>query len=639
MLKKYTLFFFLFFLLKLFVFGSFQVSAQSKRTAALIGKAKTELAIGNFIKAESYVLQAINKDPTDLTAYLYLSDISDELKKPEQRKYALQNIIAIDSVNYPIAYKLLGNLCFNKGEYNEALAYYEKFHNRLPTSDPEFVTRRIASSKFAIQSLTDNRNVEIIHLSDNINSPLPEYWPAISTNDSVLYFTRLLGGGNVMAYERLFIADNEEGHWGKARQIEFPDEQYVNIGTMCISADEKLMFFTACGRKGGEGSCDIYYSKKQNGLWQNPVNAGKVLNSGHWEAQPSVSSDNKYLYFTSNRPGGYGGMDIWRCEITELKDGYLFFHKPINLGTGINTPSDDFSPFIHADGTTLYFSSEGHVGFGGSDIFISKFHENTWAKAVNLGFPINSRFNDDGLVVSPTAKVAVFSSNREGAIESSKDLYQFELPEPYLPAKVGYLKGFVVDARTGSHLQANIDVTRLDDADFKVVKSDVKEGYITTLNFGQLYSFHVNLEGYMFFSHHINLKDTRSLNLAETFDIYLEPITVGKKVVLSNIFFDFNSDTLKNESIDELQKLTLFIRNNPKIFIEVSGHTDNIGDKAYNKILSEKRAKAIHNYLAQYIDPVRISYKGYGMEHPIETNETDEGRAKNRRSEIEILSN
>jgi len=600
-------------------------------------KAQDALAAGNFTNAEMLVNKSILIDSNNVTAYLLLSDISDELSNLGQQRKALEKVLLLDSINYPLAHKLLAELCFSQGDYNDALRNYQHYQSFKISSDSSFVTNRIQSSVFAVESISKNKKATIFSPGETINSSLQEYWPAIATNDSVLYFTRLISNDNSFVYERIFVSQRNVNGWDTPEQLSFSENENVNIGTMCISADGKLLFYTACGQKDGYGSCDIYYARKINDLWSKPVNAGSVVNTSAWEAQPSVSSDNRNLYFASGRLGGYGGMDIWRCDMAEMKNGSLFFSNPQNLGKSINTNGNDFSPFIHADGSTLYFSSEGKFGFGGSDMFISRLNDTVWSEAVNLGFPLNSRSNDDGLVVSPTAKIAFFSSNREKTVDRSKDLFQIELPEEFLPEKVGYITGKVYDIESGRCIEATIEITPIDKGVGKTVISDISNGYITTLNAGRLYGLHVDKDGYLFYSKHFNLKEVSTFSQAERLDIFLEPVKAGKKFVLPNVFFDFDSDVLKSESDDELQKLTDFLRNNQRLKIEISGHTDTIGSREYNLVLSENRAKAIYNYLIRFIDPLRLTYKGYGSEVPVSTNETEEGRALNRRSEIKIL--
>lgn len=611
---------------------------QYQRAGNRLEKAQQAISAGNYRDAEKLVLEVIKKDSANIKAYLLLSDISDELLNHHQQKMALEKVIQLDSIHYPLAYKLLGTLYFSDGDYEGALKNYRHYQTFRKSNDSLFVSTRILSSVFAQSSVAKNRKVPITSPGETINTPLQEYWPAIATNDSLLYFTRLILTEKNFPYERIFQSERGRDGWEQAEELFITDsDENVNIGTMCISADGKLLFYTACGLKDGYGSCDIYYSRKRNGSWSRPKNAGPGLNSQSWEAQPSISSDNRFLYFSSNRQGGFGKMDLWRCEMNEMKDGSMFFSKPKNLGRSVNSTENDFSPFIHADGSTLYFASEGKYGLGGSDIFISRLKDTVWGEAENLGYPINSRYDDDGLVVSPTSNVAFFSSNREGTIDRSKDLFQLQLPDGFLPEKVGYLAGKVYDIRTGKSIQAAIEIADIETDNHKMVQSDEVEGYITTLNEGKLYSMHVEKEGYLFYSRHFNLKNPAGFQQAERVDIFLEPIEVGKRFILPNVFFDFDSDVLKPESFDELQKLTDFLRNNPGIKIEISGHTDNSGATAYNKALSVNRACSIYNYLIKFIDPARLSYVGCGASIPIATNETEEGKAMNRRCEVKIV--
>lgn len=610
---------------------------SSKKSERILERAQQAIKSDKYFEAEELVLKAVYIDSTNIKAYLLLSDISDELKKKEQQKQALSKVISLDSINYPLASKLLADLCFNNGDYRDALVVYHRYSRYQLVKDSSLIRNKINSCNFALASLLQNSHVLITHLNSNVNTPLQEYWPAISTNDSLLYFTRLIENENRFPYERIFISEKNDSTWGKAFEMNISDNEDVNLGTMCMSSDGKLLFFTACGSNDGKGSCDIFYSRKQNNRWSKPINAGKNINSSFWEAQPSVSSDNRKLFFSSNRPG-VGGMDIWCSEIIDTTNGNLIFKTPINIGKAVNSVGNDFSPFIHADGSTLYFSSEGKYGMGGSDLFISKLTDTVWSEAINLGYPINTRFNEDGLVVSPTSNVAMFSSNREGAIDGSKDLYQLKLPTEYLPEKVGYIRGFVYDIETGLKLQATIEITQLESNELKRIVSDSSEGFITTLVSKKRYALNVEKEGYLFYSRNFDLTGNSEFYNSEHIDIYLEPIKKGKKFVLSNIFFDFDSDRLKEESNAELNQLTAFLKNNSRLKIEISGHTDNVGNDEYNLELSENRANAIFDYLKQFIDPNRMTYKGYGSELPVSSNDSEQGRSQNRRCEIEIVS-
>jgi outer membrane protein OmpA-like peptidoglycan-associated protein len=610
----------------------------AKKSDVMIKKIEKVLENNRYLEAEALVKKAIKNDSTNIKLYLILSDISDELLKYEQKKWPLQKVIKLDSSSYPLAYKLLADIFFKEGNYKNALNNYNHLRKFCDLKDSMFLSQKINSCNFALLSLSQDRRIKITHLESNVNTSFQEYCPFISTDDSLLYFTRLIENEKKYAFERIFIAAKTDSGWSKSIKMNFSDNEDVNIGTLCLSSDGNFIFFTACGRNDSKGSCDIYYARKINNNWSQPLNVGSTINSNYWEAQPSISSDNQHLFFVSNRPGGIGGMDLWCSEVYEGYGGNLIFKTPVNLGKGVNSIKNDFSPFIHADGSTLYFASEGRYGMGGSDLFISKFVDSTWKEAVNLGYPINTRFNEDGLVVSPTSNIAVFSSNREGSIDGSKDLYQFRLPAEFLPEKVGYIRGLVYDSETGYKLQASIELTPLESNDSKPIISDRTDGFITALVSNKTYALNVDKEGYLFYSRHFNLIGNVGFKQAEHVDIYLEPIKAGKTFVLSNIFFDFDSDKLKVESDAELIQLADFLRKNSRLKVEISGHTDNIGSSEYNLKLSENRAKAIFDYLKQFIEVSQMIYKGYGSEIPIASNDSEQGRAQNRRSEIKILS-
>ena len=613
-------------------------ASSQKKQNKIFEEAVAAYRNGDLDKSEKLIGKLIKSDSLNVRAFLLLSDISAERNDNSMQIEVLKKVVSIDSVNYPEAFKMLGNLYYNMADYDRAVSNYNKYLLNAVPKDSLFISERIKSCNFCRESILLNRDVKIIRLDSSINTPKNEYWPSISTNDSLLYFTRLIDDEQPFSFERIFISRIDNGNWGMAEQLNFSGDVETNVGTMCISADEKLMFFTICGQKGGYGSCDIFYSIKQNGEWQKPHNAGSVLNGRSWDAQPSVSSDCRFVYFSSNRDGGFGGMDIWRSEFKQMKDGTLFFQEAENLGSGINSSKNDFSPFIHADGTTLYFASEGKYGFGGSDLFLSRLKDSVWSSAVNPGYPLNTRYNEDGLVISPTGNTAVFSSDRDRSATISKDLFQFVLPDDFAPERVGYIKGYVFNKETKARLNATIEIAQLENNDRKDVYSDKADGYITTLVANRIYAMNVSLEGYLFYSQNFNLKDLASFNQAQQVDIYLEPVNPGDKIVLSNIFFDFDSSALKPESYPELNQLIEFLNRNPRLKIEISGHTDNVGKEAYNQELSENRAKSICNYLMQNINQDRLSFKGYGSTVPVATNDTEEGRSLNRRCEMKIIS-
>ncbi len=614
----------------------YNLKKNQKKAQELIENAVNQYRKGEIDISEKLISQSFKYDTTNVKAYLLLSDIYADKKEDEKQISILKKVVTFDSLNYSTAYKLLGNLLFNKGDYTEAFIYYSNYSKFNPPGDSLFVHARIKSCLFATESILNSKDVSLSRLDSNINTSKNEYWPAISIDDSILYFTRLIDDKKDYPFERLFFSKKELNAWSRAEQIDFTAESEVNIGTMCISADGKLLFMTMCGLKGGRGSCDIFYSKKINGLWSTPVNAGSIINGKSWDSQPSVSADNRFLYFASSRPGGFGGMDIWRSEFIEMPDGSLFFQSPENLGTGINSSHNDYSPYIHSDGITLYFASEGKYGLGGSDLFVSRLNDSIWCDAINFGYPVNSRFNEDGIVISTSGESAFFASDRGRSTGNSKDIFQFKVPTEYLPNKVGYIKGYVLDNLTSRKLKANVEITNLETGDIVKKLSDPIDGFTATLIANRKYALNVNLKGYLFYSRHFDLTDSAGFQQAQNMIILLDPIKSGNIVELSNVFFDFNSAVIKEESFPELNQIALFLEKNPELNVEISGHTDFIGTEAYNLKLSEARAKAIYDYLEIRNGKERLSFKGYGSSMPLATNDTEEGRSRNRRCELKI---
>lgn len=618
----------------------FECNSQTKqnpaKSANLFSKAIEAYQQNLYIKAEKYLLDAIKADTGNVNTYLLLSDVSDELKNSVQRTRALQQVVKLDSLNHPLAFKLLAEIYFEQGNFQNSLQMWKAYQRFNLANELMKVSQMIDKCQYAIQLMSEPIPVEIIHLDSSVNTDENEYWPLISTDDSTLYFTRLITGQKQFAYERLFYASRIDSTWGPADQLSFGYDEMVNEGTISLTADGNLMFFSACGRPGGKGSCDIYYLQKTDGKWSLPKNAGAVLNSVFWEAQPAVSALGERLFFSSNREGGFGKKDIWVSEITKTERGQLTFSVPLNLGTKVNTSENDFSPFIHADDQTLYFASDGRYGLGKSDLYLTRYTDSIWTEAIHLGYPVNSPEYEDGLVVSPTAHVAVFSSNRTPSVNGSKDLFQLVLPQQFQPQKMGYVKGFVFDAVSKNKINAEIRIINLEEQRINELQASVENGYVVTLKENQTYAFHISKPGYLFYSSHFNLKDPKQFNHATVLNIYLQPIQNDVAVILKNIFFEHDSYQMKETSYPELNELIHFLKINPTVSVEISGHTDNTGTPEYNLKLSEKRALEIGSYLMKSIRPERITLNGYGAEKPVDTNDTEQGRSNNRRSELRI---
>jgi outer membrane protein OmpA-like peptidoglycan-associated protein len=327
-------------------------------------------------------------------------------------------------------------------------------------------------------------------------------------------------------------------------------------------------------------------------------------------------------------------------ESTLSDSGY--WSVPVKLSDTINTQGKEECPFIAPDNQTLYFCSDGHPGFGGTDIFMSRRLPNgRWGTPVNLGSPINTSKNETGISIDPNGKLAYFSSDRAGGY-GGMDIYSFVLPDSMRPQQVTYMKGKVYDVNTSQPLIAYFTLIDLETG--KVISEStsrpVDGTFLVCLPINKNYALNVSRKGYLFYSDNFSLKDVKA-----TYDhpflknVPLQPIDTGATIVLNNIFFPTNKYDLKPESEVELAKLISFLKSNPTIKIQLSGHTDNQGTPQSNIILSENRAKAVYNYLiAHTIDAARLTYKGYGQTRPVATNDTPEGRQLNRRTEMKIIA-
>ena len=336
----------------------------------------------------------------------------------------------------------------------------------------------------------------------------------------------------------------------------------------------------------------------------------------------------------SNRPGGFGGYDIWKSTL----DSEGNWGKPVNLGPDVNTPFDENTPFVHPDGRTLYFSSNGWPGMGGMDIFYSHPGENgQWARPQNIGYPINTFNEETGLMVSADGSTGMFSSILKGGF-GDMDIYSFNLPPAARPAPITYVKGIVRDKETMDFLEAKVQVVNLSTRETKFDDYTSKDNgeFLAVMPLGSAYAFNAIADGYLFYSDNFELSKATA-GKPYLLEIYLEKLKPGGNVILRNIFFDTNKFELLPASLTELSSLLQLLQANTTVSIEIQGHTDNVGNAADNQKLSFQRAKAVYDYLvANKIEADRLTYKGYGATKPLATNDTAAGRQQNRRTSFQI---
>jgi outer membrane protein OmpA-like peptidoglycan-associated protein len=621
-----------------------KLSTRSKKAIKKFESALNYYDMRNDQEAIKELKSAIKADDQFLEAYLLLADIYFTHDDYENEIIQLEKAISISPDKAKKSYLNLGLAYFLTGNYSKALPNFQKFLQTGPAQ--KFVPETeyyVACCEFAINAMENPVDFNPVNLGESVNTEFNDYMPSITADEEILVTTVALPIDRSRPFtlsqniqEDFFISIKKDGHWTEAMNMGPPINTPGNEGAQTISSDGRIMLFTACHRPDRIGrSCDIYFSTRNNRGWDPPQNIGKPINSEAWESQPSISSDGRCIYFTSGRPGGYGGKDLWKSELG--KDGY--WQEPVNLGPKINTENDEVSPFIHPDNTTLYFSSNGHVGMGGYDIFRSQKDVNgDFSKHQNLGYPINTFKNEEYLVVNAKGNLAYFASDRPGS--RRKDIYNFELYPEARPVPVAYVKGQIYDASSKDLLSAKIELVDLDGSISvaQTISGKFDGKYLVCLPTGRNYAFNVSKDGYLFHSENFSLKDLEDPTKPYLLDIGLDKIQAGKSVVLKNIFFETDSYALKPESKTELDELVSFLNKNTGIKIEIGGHTDNVGTETYNQELSENRAKSVYDYLADHgIEKDRLEFKGYGLSKPIDSNETEEGRANNRRTEFTII--
>jgi outer membrane protein OmpA-like peptidoglycan-associated protein len=388
---------------------------------------------------------------------------------------------------------------------------------------------------------------------------------------------------------------------------------------------------TACGRENTIGNCDLYFSVLQGDQWSVPENFGEIVNSPSWDSQATLAFDGNKIIFVSGRDGGYGEIDLYMVERNHFGD----WGPAMNLGVQVNTPFTEDSPFFSQDGKTLYFSSDGHPGYGGFDIFKTVFENGRWSTPVNMGRPLNTPNQDRFFTIGGSGTKGYFSSDRDG----DQNLFEIEIPESMRPEPTIVVTGTVTNVKDGVNVSAYILVEDLNSGELIAVnKSNSATGqYLVVLPAGRTYSVSSNKEGYFFYSQSFEVPTSAHFQEIKK-DIELKPIEKGAKVVLNNIFFETGKATLTPQSRLELEKAIELLRVNPTMVIEIGGHTDNVGDDAYNMKLSHDRAKAVRDYLVtEGVASERIQAKGYGELNPVASNETESGRTANRRTEFVIL--
>jgi len=593
-------------------------------------------------RAKSQFLRAIEIDSLFVEAYQLVGSIFEEEKNYEKAIEYYEKSIEVDPDFFSNTFYLVANLYLKDGIYEKALSNLNNFikYKNISHDLREEAYKKINNCEVAIELMKNPVPFEPKNLGTAINTSNSEYSPTLTADEQILYFTvsrprdQYTLCETCKEEEDFYISFRKDGEWLPVRPFGKPVNTHGNEGAASISPDGMYFYFTACNRSDGYGSCDIYYSKREKGQWTVPVNMGPVVNGPYWDSQPTLAPDGKTLYLASARNGQ---MDIF----VTVKDDDGKWGEPICLRKPVNTDKAEMTPFIHPDGKTLYFTSNGHPGMGGFDIFYSqKQDDGTWSEPENLGYPINTHKDEGFFIVNALGDKAYFATDQLGGY-GKMDLYVFNLHESARPTSVTYLKGIVTNKSNNNRISANFELFDIKTGNLVVnSRSDEVNGeFLVCLPTNKNYALYVSKDGYLFYSENFALKGQHSKLKPYKKNIELQPIIKDEIVILRNIFFDFDKDILKNESVVELYKLLNLLNKNNTMAIEIRGHTDSFGLAEYNKRLSQNRALAVYNYLIEKgIDKNRLSYKGFGAEEPIDTNETEEGRANNRRTEFRVLS-
>jgi outer membrane protein OmpA-like peptidoglycan-associated protein len=618
---------------------TFRTSSSSALKAYKEGVSATENL--QYSLAEAYFREAVREDDTFFEAHIQLGELFLMLKRNTEAAYHYKKAVRIDSLRYKPVFFPMANAEMRSGDYENALVHFKVYlaQEGMQEKNRLNAARNIKNCEFAIKAIKNPVPFNPVSVGNGINTVDDEYWPSITADGQTMMFTRQANidpkfAQYEMVQEDFYVSYFYNGNWIEAFNAGTPLNTEQNEGAQALSSNGNYMYFTACDRKGGVGSCDIFFSAVNDGRWSTPINLKRPVNSQYWESQPSVTADGRMLFFCSNRGGGQGGKDIWYSVMDDSNN----WKEPVNMGKSINTTGDEMSPFIHFDGRTLYFSSDGRTGMGGFDIFVTRMNsDTTWSEPQNLGYPINTVSDEMGLITESGGRKAYFSSMRDK--KYGKDIFSFELYDSIRAVPVAYLKGKVVDKEKDQMVQANYELINLTTNKVTINSiTDKKGNFLVCLPSGYNYGINVSKQGYLFYSENFMLEGQHTALEPFVKKIELTSFKVGEKMKLSNVFYEVDSWELKKESLNELNILAKMLNDNMELKIEVGGYTDSTGTPEYNLTLSEKRALSVVNYLlTKGIAPGRLIHKGYGNAFPVGDNINDEGRKLNRRTEVKIL--
>jgi outer membrane protein OmpA-like peptidoglycan-associated protein len=624
------------------------------------------VAIPHYLKAQNF-----NPNNAVLNYRLGVAYLQTH-EKSKAYDYITKAYILNPNVDERIRY-YTGWVYHLRSEWDKAITEYQAYITSLGGKHKEEAVKaqkRIDECRTGIELSKNPVRVFIDNVGPEINSSYSDYSPVITADESIMMFTSRRPGGvsaalseeDNLPYEDIWMSTKNGKKWTNARNIGAPVNLELHNAAICLSPDGQKLITYDGAKQGG----DLFISELMGAMWTKPEPLGKQVNTDGHEASASFSYDSKTLFFvSSDRKDGLGGHDIYYSPISEKGK----FEKAVNIGPPINTSYDEDGVYMMPDGKTMYYSSKGPGSIGGYDIFKTTFENGKWTQPVNVGVPINTPDDDVFFVLAANGRHAFYASASMKGY-GGQDIYRLTIlgpekqpltnTEDQLLAmaanpisnlkteaaveskgpKMALLKGVITDAKTNEVLEASIDLI---DNEKNVLLATFKSNgttgrYLVTLPAGKNYGIAVKKDGYLFHSENFII-DINADYIEYNKDVALKKVEVGSVIVLRNIFFDFDKATIRPESASELDRLIKLLTENPTIKIELGSHTDSKGSDDYNMKLSDSRSKSVVEYLIAHGIPAdRLTSKGYGETKPIDTNDTDEGRQNNRRTEFKITS-
>jgi len=607
-----------------------------EQSREIIGKERDpETGLPNYKGAIALCDKAISKDPNFIEAYLLKGDYATNIGQYNTAVTAYKKTLEINPrySRTGYIYADLANLEWITANYQDALVH-AKHYKTIPGANREMfdeIDWIILNCEFAVQAMSSPLPFNPKNLGEGVNTSFSEYFTTLTVDQTELLFTREIDiqSQTGRGQEDFFISAFENSIWQLGEPMPKNINTPNNEGAPTFAPDGRTLIFVGCAdergyygnNRRGYGSCDLFITEKIGNSWTDPINLPGEVNSRAWETQPSLSSDGKTLYFIRGT--------IRPSRGRQKRNGDIYMSKLNTDGTWsaatklpdyINTPQSESSVFIHPDGKTLYFGSNGHIGMGGYDLYMTQIQpDGRWSRPKNLGYPINTENDETSLLVFSNGQYAVFASDRPGGFGKS-DLYGFEMPKQIQPTKTIYMTGLVYDKTNQKKLEAEFSLLDLDTGkEIIFSRSDPQTGeFLVTLPVNKEYALSVNKNGYQPYSVNFNLISQENSSEPYHQDVPMVPLdNLTAENVLQNVFFDVDSYQLRPKSYIELDLLVAHLNNHQNLVIELQGHTDAQGDADHNMTLSTNRAKSVMDYLiSKGIQESRLSFKGYGETKP-----------------------